>query len=366
MGLAKTLWTSIVDLVSTGQNVSDNLDVAFSNLDDAIDQVDVNTVDIVSIRAGETHTTVKMTPQETIPSHLEGQFYFSDEEKILAMQTDVADVHVHLGTDIVIRVINRTGSIIPPLTAIRNGGIDETSNELKAVAAQANILTTSFVIGITPKAIGVDEEGWIVANGKIHNVDTSLLSVGGTLFLSDVDTGGLIQTIPDVASALGTVLISNNTVGEIFVKIDNLITYPQATGYIRGQNTPLYSLTTTPQNVVDYIQEVDRILTVDALAGTITVPLNGLYQITFTAVSSFISSTVTRTVYFELYNETTATIEGAYPRSIPKSATEEGISFTAPFSAIAGHSYIIRVRADVTMDLTFDNAAFMMTSTFLG
>lgn len=44
MALAKTLWTTIVDLVSTGQNVSDNLDVAFSNLDDAIDQVNTNTL----------------------------------------------------------------------------------------------------------------------------------------------------------------------------------------------------------------------------------------------------------------------------------------------------------------------------------
>jgi len=44
MGLAKTLWTSIVDLVSTGQNVSDAFDVAFSNIDDAIDKIDANAV----------------------------------------------------------------------------------------------------------------------------------------------------------------------------------------------------------------------------------------------------------------------------------------------------------------------------------
>lgn len=43
MALQKTLWQSIVDLVSTGQNVSDQLDTAFTNIDDAITQVDANT-----------------------------------------------------------------------------------------------------------------------------------------------------------------------------------------------------------------------------------------------------------------------------------------------------------------------------------
>lgn len=46
MALAKSLWTTIVDLVSTGQNVSDNLDTAFTNIDTAIAQVDTNTAAI--------------------------------------------------------------------------------------------------------------------------------------------------------------------------------------------------------------------------------------------------------------------------------------------------------------------------------
>lgn len=44
MALTKTLWQTIVDLVSTGQDVSDALDTAFSNIDDVIDQVDANTL----------------------------------------------------------------------------------------------------------------------------------------------------------------------------------------------------------------------------------------------------------------------------------------------------------------------------------
>lgn len=49
MALTKTLWTTIVDLISTGQNVSNGLDTAFTNIDAAITQVDTNTADIVTI-----------------------------------------------------------------------------------------------------------------------------------------------------------------------------------------------------------------------------------------------------------------------------------------------------------------------------
>ena len=47
MALAKTLWQQIQDLVSTGQNVSDQLDTAFNNIDTAIEQIDTNTSAIV-------------------------------------------------------------------------------------------------------------------------------------------------------------------------------------------------------------------------------------------------------------------------------------------------------------------------------
>jgi len=39
----QTGWTTIEDLVDTGQDVSDKLDTAFSNTDDAITQLNINT-----------------------------------------------------------------------------------------------------------------------------------------------------------------------------------------------------------------------------------------------------------------------------------------------------------------------------------
>ena len=54
MALTKTLWTQIVDLVSTGQEVSNSLDTAFTNIDAAITQVDTNATRLDSLEASHT------------------------------------------------------------------------------------------------------------------------------------------------------------------------------------------------------------------------------------------------------------------------------------------------------------------------
>ena len=50
MALTKSLWTSIVDLVSTGQTISGNLDTAFANMDLALTQIDTNTSSIAELQ----------------------------------------------------------------------------------------------------------------------------------------------------------------------------------------------------------------------------------------------------------------------------------------------------------------------------
>lgn len=328
------------------------------------DSMDARYQDLLGVNA---IPKTKYTPQATAPAHAEGQIYYDDVHKDIAMQTDVSGYPVHFGTDTIIRVINKTGIAIAAGKAIRNGGIDATSNQIKAVMAKADLLTTSFVIGFTATEIAVEAEGWVVNQGHVHDLDTSLLVAGGTLFLSATAAGEVTQTPPDITSALGTVMISDALDGVFFTKIDNLITYPKASGVLRGQNTPLYSVTTTSQNLVDYAQSVDIILTVSEANGTFTVPLNGHYIVTFSAIPEFASAPSTRTLYFELYNETLATALGAYPRNIPKDAVGEGISFSSPIiDAVAGHVYRMRIKASESISVTLNSIAFTLSSSHLG
>ena len=313
-----------------------------------------------------TGDTIKLDPQAVAPTYAKGLEWFDDEHMTPAYYTDVTDLVLHNGVDLIIRVINKTGVEIPAGKAIRNGGIDIATGEVMAVLAKADNLLTAFVIGFTSKAIPIDGQSFVINQGHVHGIDTSALTLGGVLFLSDTVAGEVTHIQPDIASTLGAVQTVDGTNGEYFCKIDNLIAFPQATGFIRGQNFPLYSLTLTPQVIDDYIFGDSVIMGIDLLAGTITAPLDGIYHLSFTAVAEFLSLTSTRTVYFELYNITQASIEGTYPMNIPRDATEQGVSFTAPFSPAGGDSYTVRVSGSDIFDVTFTNIALMMTSNHLG
>jgi len=310
--------------------------------------------------------TLKLDPQAARPAYAKGKMWFDDEHMTPAYYTDVTDLVLHNGVDLIIRVVNKTGVAIPAGKAIRNGGIDPVTGEIMAVLAKADNLLTAFVIGFTAKAIPIDGQSFVINQGHVHGINTSLLILGKTLFLSDIDAGEVTQTQPNIASTLGTVQTVSDTDGEYFTKIDNLITFPQATAFIRGQNVPLYSLTLTPQVIDDYTFKEQIIMTADELAGTITSTLSGIYHLAFTAVVSFSSLSSTRTVYYQLYNITQDVIEGTYPMNIPRDATEQGVSFTAPFAPSADDTYVIRVYGSDLFDVNFDNIAMMMTSNHLG
>jgi len=310
--------------------------------------------------------TLKLDPKAINPAYVKGLMWFDDEHMTLAYYTDVPDVVFHVGIDVPIRVVNKTGVAIPAGKAIRNGGIDVTSGEIKAVLAKADNLLTSFVIGFTVAEVPIDGESFINWQGHVHDIDTSLLVLGGTLFLSATDAGEVTQTQPDIASTLGTVQTVSDTVGEYFIKIDNLITFPTSHGYLRGQNSPIYTLLAgIKQDVADFTEIEDIILSGDALAGTLAGSLGGSYVIDFTAVATFPSLTSTRTLFFEVYNITQDKIEGAYPKNIPRDATTDGVSFTAPISLNAGDVYKVKVYADVDIEINLTNCAFMLTSRHL-
>jgi len=308
---------------------------------------------------------VLFTPKLSAPTAVEGLMFYDDEHHTHASYTDINGYILHHGIDNIIRVINKTGIAIAKGKAIRNGGIDVTSGQIKAVMAKADSLATAFVIGFTVEEIPIDGESIVVSGGHVPNIDTSLLSLA-TIFLSDTAAGEVVHTPPDIASALGTVQEVGAS-GAFFVKIDNLITYPASHGYLRGQNTPLYQLLTgVKQDIANFIDIETIILTGNKLTGELTGSLGGSYVIDFTAIATFPSLTSTRTLFFEVYNVTQDIIEGAFPKNIPRDATTDGVSFTAPVQLLAADTYKIRVYADVDIDISLTNCAFMLTSRHLG
>ena len=196
-------------------------------------------------------------------------------------------------------------------------------------------------------------------------MDTTALAEGGTLFLSDINAGELVQTNPRIASSLGTVTKSA-VAGAIHVKIDNLITYPQAVGFMRGQANPTYALSTTPVKLTGYTISDGVITNPDEVNGEIATPLNGIYNAMVAVAINYVSVASTRTAYLELYNETTMTVVGAMPMQLARDSVDAGTSFPATMSGVAGELYSLRLRADVAMNVTVVGVSFALTSAYLG
>ena len=313
----------------------------------------------------EAPISIPFIPQTDEPNHEEGQIFYDENEHTIKIQTDIDGVDLN-PLNRMVRVINLTGSNIPKDKAVRNIGVDSVSHLNKIDLAKADSLTTAFVIGFTKTEIVNGTEGWVQASGPDFNFDTTNLTEGATMFLSDTDAGEVVHTPPHIATALGSVN-HVDTNGKVYIKIDNLIEYPTITGFLKGQTggSNTYAVTDTPQPITNYDTEVARVITVDKALGSITLPINGIFSGLFTAHLEFSSSSQTRTLYFELYNDT-ASVSGIYPRTIPKDASEEGVSFSFPLEGTAGHDYKIRVSADTDLDLIVHNCAFMLSSIHLG
>jgi len=322
-----------------------------------------NALDIVELQSP---TSTKYDPQSSAPTHQEGQIWYDVNYHALAVQTDIPDYLIHIPTDNLIRIVNKTGATIPALTAVRNGGIFN-SAVIKGTQAQADSMFTAFVIGITAKAILPDAEGWAVTEGHVHDVDTSGLIEGDVQFLSETIAGGLTPTNPKIASSLGVVAKSDALHGEFIVKINNLFAYPRVVGYMRGQTSPAYSLDAITKKVITNYDISDSVvIEQDKITGIMTMPLGGIFSVTFAGVFEFISTVTTRTVFMELYNITQDKIEGAMPMNIPRDAITDGDGFSATFTATAGDEYAVRLYASEAINIDLVNTSFAISSDYIG
>lgn len=335
-----------------------------SGLDDYnFNLIEQNALDIIELKSPD---SVDYTPQLAEPEYQEGKVWYDENEHLLAVQTDIEEVKIHLPTDAVMRVINRTGTTIQPLTAIRNGGTDASTYVIKAVPAQADSIFTAFVIGITPKEILPDQEGWVITGGHIHDVDTSAYAEGDTLFLSETVAGEMVTTNPKIATATGTITRSSVTAGQMFVKINSLITYPQAVGYMTGQANATYNLTTTAQDITGFASEDSVIVDPNTTTGEMTVPLNGIYTMTASGSFTFSATSSTREIYIELYDVTESVVKNTFTVNVPRDATAEGRSFTEVFTGTTGHVYKLRMRASESIAITVTSVTFSLTSNYIG
>ena len=122
---------------------------------------------------------------------------------------------------------------------------------------------------------------------------------------------------------------------------------------LSGLTAPVYSLTTTPQDVVGFSSEsVGYGITVDSTTGIINPTTTGIYEVTYTGDLSFTSVSSTRFMTIALNNGTTDIATSVI--NIPRDASRDSESLTMMMPLTGGTNYNISISASENMSVTFN------------
>ena len=160
-------------------------------------------------------------PAISVPGHMEGRIAYDSASHSIIYFTEEPDITMNIGRETWIRIYNNSGVTIPngsyvyPTGAIAGGWGT-------VALALANADSTSNVIGQATHSIENDTFGYLTRFGRVSDMNTIGLQLGGTGYLS-ADTVGRPTTIapqaPNNIVALGGVT-SVGASGSMFALMD--------------------------------------------------------------------------------------------------------------------------------------------------
>lgn len=333
-----------------GSEIETKLDANFADLDTRV----------VTLETDTDVDALIFTPQATPPTPAEGQMYYDSPTGTMKIQGPFTGVEISVGHDMHVHVQNNSGALISKGTPVRHNGV--VAGKIQVVPAIADSFDNARILGVIQADLPNASDGAAITFGEIPDLDTSGLTEGQPVYLSDTVAGGLTSTAPEIVTRVGGIVVTNATTGKLFVYVINNLSLPSVFYGLQGQNTPSYAVTTTAQDIVDYTTVDDLVMTGDPLLGTATLSNTGGYRMNFVADISFASATSTRELDFEFYNQTGATIVFPFIKNIPRDATRDGVFFSFPFNGTAGDVYKMRIKSNVAITVSIDNISFDIES----
>lgn len=165
--------------------------------------------------------SLKLDTTPTVASPVVGEIYWDEGNKTPSIQLE-NDVNLQLGQEIVTLCYNGTGSTIPNGSVVAVTGAQGQRPSI-ALADADSESTSARTLGITTQAIANGAEGFITSFGFVRGLDTSAITAGVAVYLSQ--TAGAFTSTKPAAPAhlvhLGYVIKSHASAGEIFVTINN-------------------------------------------------------------------------------------------------------------------------------------------------
>jgi hypothetical protein len=191
------------------------------------------------------------------PTYTEGRVWYDSTAKAIAYYNDFNGLKVHVGQDLIVKVINNTGSTIANGVPVYITSASSGQTYPNVALARADVAATSAVIGLTNGSIANGAFGYVTAQGGIDGVNTGTFTVGQVLYLSPYSAGQLMNTIPPtgITVQVGVVTYVDSSAGKIYVKQTTPLAVPASiitgilgvanggtgaatlTGYVKGSGT---------------------------------------------------------------------------------------------------------------------------------
>lgn len=159
----------------------------------------------------------------SVPTYNKGLVYWDNTDNALSYHTDISGTSIQIGQEMVVRVINKTGSTITNGQVVYISGAQ--GNRAKVSLAKADAESTSEgTLGIATSNISNDTTGYITTSGLVRYLNTNGLGVGSKLYLSTSTAGAFTTTEPVAPNhrvVLGQVVVDHPTHGQIYVNVDD-------------------------------------------------------------------------------------------------------------------------------------------------
>lgn len=215
------------------------------------------------------------------PAYKPGRLFYDSESRALAYYSETAGVTLDIGKEMIVTVVNATGS---PLTDGELVYISGESGGWPTVArAQADTAAASqSIIGMVTAPIAIGGIGDVCVSGIVHDLDTSAYAPGTALYLSATTPGGFTSTPPlqpNYVVEVATVVTQSAAAGKVYVHIDKKAWFPSIE--IRDTSTSV-ALPTTPTVFLAPTVAHQNGFTYDSATGILTVTQSASYSISIT------------------------------------------------------------------------------------
>lgn len=205
-----------VVLVSDGSEYIIKAEYGKDDLTDVTDR-DNTTDNTVGVGALQLNLTPTATPTE-------GMLYWDEDEETAAVQ--VNGINYEIGQGLFWVAKNQTGVQIDKGTAVYASGTLGSSGRLLISPMIADgTIQAKYFLGITAEDIANGDDGKVITQGKLRQLDTSAFTAGNVLWVSASTAGDLTSTQPtgtnDIALVVAFV-VDASTNGMIAVRVSNL------------------------------------------------------------------------------------------------------------------------------------------------